>query len=234
MPTEKKPDSRLMSALPYLSKGGIVADIGTDHAYLPIEIIKRDLARRAVACDVHKGPIESAKRNIAAAGLSDRIDTLQTDGLHGVEQYEPTDVVIFGMGGELTVRILSEAPWLKGSSVNLILQPMSRVEILRRWLLENGFSIRGETLTFEDQYYQTLHAVYGGDRESYTEEELFFGRYILNGDSPFLEGYLKRKADSLTSVIAGKQKGNADAALEKRLLDAVARRLREKGYCYDG
>ena len=229
MSTEKSLDSRLMSALPYLSKDGIVADIGTDHAYLPIEILKKGLARRAVACDINKGPIESARRNIAAAGLSDRIDTLQTDGLHGVEQYHPTDVMIFGMGGELMVRILSEAPWLKDPSVNLILQPMSHGEILRGWLLENGFSIQGETLTFVDQYYQTVHAVFGGEWEPYTEEELFFGRHILGGDSPFLVDFLKRKVRTLTSVIEGKRKGNADAALEMRLLNALEGRLRERG-----
>ncbi len=229
MSAEKSLDSRLMSALPYLSKDGIVADIGTDHAYLPIEILKKGLARRAVACDVNKGPIESARRNIAEAGLSDRIDTLQTDGLHGVEQYHPTDVMIFGMGGELIVKILSEAPWLKGSSVNLILQPMTHPEILRGWLLENGFSIQGETLTFEEQYYQTVHAVFGGEWEPYTEEELFFGRHIWGGDSPLLADFLKRKARTLTSVIEGKRKGNADAALEMRLLTAIQRRLSERG-----
>jgi len=87
--TEKKLGARLQSACAYLTAGGTVADIGTDHAYLPIEIIKRGLSQRAIACDINRGPIESAARNIEAAGLSDRIDTMQTDGLHGVETYRP-------------------------------------------------------------------------------------------------------------------------------------------------
>lgn len=228
MAAEKKLDSRLLSALPYLTVGGVVADIGTDHAYLPIEILKRGIARRAVACDINFGPIESAKRNIAEAGMTDRIDTLQTDGLHGVEAYSPTDAVIFGMGGELIVKILSEAAWIKERRVGLILQPMSRAEILRRWLLENGFSIQGETLSFEDQYYQTIHAVYTGEVAEYTEEELFYGRHILNGKSPYLVEFLGRKAKALSGIIEGKQKGNADATQEKRLLEAIQRRLRER------
>ena len=229
MPTEKKLDSRLLSALPYLTVGGVVADIGTDHAYLPIEILKREISKRAVACDVNLGPIESAKRNIAAAGLTDRIDILQTDGLHGVRNYNPTDVVIFGMGGELTVKILSEAEWIKREGISLILQPMSHAEILRGWLLKNGFSIQGEALTFEDQYYQTIHAVYTGKTDSYTEEELYYGKHILDGNSPYLTDFLKRKAQGLSKIIEGKEKGNADTSLEKRLLDAITRRLREKG-----
>ena len=225
MSIEKSLDSRLLSALPYLSQGGIVADIGTDHAYLPIEIIKRGLAKSAVACDINQGPIESARRNIEAAGLSDVIQTLRTDGLHGVEDYHPTDVLIFGMGGELIVRILSEAPWIKDSAVGLILQPMTKAEILRGWLLNNGFSILGETLTREDQYYQTIHARFDGTCVEYSPEELFFGRYILAGDSPFLAEFLKRRAEILRAAVEGKRKGGADTSTEERLLEAIQRRL---------
>ena len=92
MPNTKNPDARLLSALPYLTPGGTVADIGTDHAYLPIELCRRGICRRAVACDINRGPLESARANIAAAGFSDRIDTLLTDGLHGVEQWHPHSV----------------------------------------------------------------------------------------------------------------------------------------------
>lgn len=234
MPMEKRPDTRLLSALQYLTEDGIVADIGTDHAYLPIEIINRGLARRAVACDIHKGPIESARRNIAEAGLSDRIDTFQTDGLNGVEHYHPTDVIVFGMGGELIVKILSEAPWIKCSSVGLILQPMSHAEILRKWLLENGFSICGETLAREERYYQIIHARFGENAEQYDEDELFFGKYILNGDSPFLEDFLKQKIRSISVVMDGKRKGHADVSQEECLLAALKRRFVKKGWQYDG
>ena len=186
MSTEKKLGARLQSACAYLSAGGTVADIGTDHAYLPIEIIKKGLSQRAIACDINLGPIESARRNIEAAGLSDRIDTMQTDGLHGVECFHPTDILIFGMGGELIAKILSEAPWVKDEEIGLILQPMSHAEILRRWLSENGFAILGETLTYEDQYYQTIHARFNGETYVLTEEEAFFGAKILESESPLL------------------------------------------------
>ena len=229
MSTEKKLGARLQSACAYLSAGGTVADIGTDHAYLPIEIIKKGLSQRAVACDINRGPIESARRNIEAAGLSDRIDTMQTDGLHGVEDFHPTDILIFGMGGELIAKILSEAPWVKDEGIGLILQPMSHAEILRRWLSENGFSILGETLTWEDQYYQTIYARYGSKPYTLTEEDAFLGREILASDSPLLEGYLRKRAETLNTVIAGKKKGNADVGLETRLVRAIEARLGRKG-----
>ena len=233
MSLEKTPDSRLLSALPYLSGRGTVADVGTDHAYLPIEIVKRGLAPRAVACDINRGPIESARKNIAQAGLSEKIDTLQTDGLRGVERFSPTDVLIFGMGGELIARILSDAPWIRDPGVRLILQPMTKAEVLREWLLENGFSICGETLSFEDQYYQTVCAVFGGEREAYAPEELYFGKHILAGDSPYLRDFLCRRVAVLTSVLEGKRRGRADTTLEEALLAALKLRLRERGWSYE-
>ncbi len=227
MPAEKTLDSRLLSALPYLSENAVVADIGTDHAYLPIELIRRGLAVRAVACDVNRGPIERAVQNIEAAGLGDRIDTLLTDGLHGVEHYRPTDVLIFGMGGELIVRILSEAPWIKDPRIGLILQPMSKAEVLREWLLREGFSILGESVTHEDQYYQTVHARFGGEPTVYTELELFVGRHDPNDPPRELRGLLERKAETLSSVIEGKQRGNINTDAEERLLGGIQNMMEE-------
>ncbi len=218
MSIEKTLDARLLSALPYLSEGAVVADIGTDHAYLPIELIRRGLAVRAVACDINRGPIERAVQNIRDAGLENCIDTLLTDGLHGVERFRPTDILIFGMGGELIVRILSEAPWVKNSAVGLILQPMSRAEILREWLLCEGFSICGESISREDRYYQTVYARFGGEQPPYTAAELLIGRHDLKNPPPELLGLLEQKTNTLSAVITGKQKGSMNTEAEEQLL----------------
>ena len=218
MHTEKKPDTRLLSALPYLTDGGVVADIGTDHAYLPIELIRRGLARRAIACDINEGPIETARRHIAEAGLSHVIDTLRTDGLCGVETYRPTDVLIFGMGGELIARILADAPWVREEKTNLILQPMSKGEVLCRWLLENGFAVLHESLTYEGQYYRTIHARAGEKCERYTEAELYLGKYGNLKGSPLLEGYLQRKQAVLERAAEGKRKGGQPTDYEEGIL----------------
>ena len=94
----------------------------------------------------------SAREHIAAAGLTDRIDTRLTDGLQGLSDYDADDIMIFGMGGELIIRILTDAPWIKDRRIGLILQPMSRVSLLRRFLVENGFSIL--TFSFIAEYKQ--------------------------------------------------------------------------------
>ena len=212
------PDTRLLSAVPYLTRGGSVADVGTDHAYLPIYLVQEGIVSHALACDINEGPILSARKNIAEAGLLDRIDTLQTDGLHGVEAYSPDNIMIFGMGGELIARILSEAPWIKRESVGLILQPMSRVSVLREWLLKNGFAIVGETVTFEDKYYQTVCARYCGERSSYSAVELQVGRLNISNRPPHFEGLVRHEIAVLDAIIRGKSRSeSADVAEELRL-----------------
>ena len=215
-------DARLLSALPYITRGGCVADIGTDHAYLPIYLMREGMISRAVACDINAGPIESARSHIQSAGFFERIDTLHTDGLHEVEQYAPDDILIFGMGGDLIVKILSEAPWVKNERIGLILQPMSRVSTLRQWLCENGFLITGETLSFEDKYYQTVAARYTGKTECYTELELHVGRLNIQSRPAHFEGFVRHEIAVLDKILEGKAKSaDADTAAERRLKEKL-------------
>ena len=160
---------RLMTAVPYVRPGYLVADIGTDHAYLPIYLCEQ---RRlspvttpsgdtlcAIAADINKGPVERADQHIAEARLTRYIKTVQTDGLTGLDAYDPADIIIFGMGGELIAAILEAAPWVRAAGKRLILQPMTHAEKLREYLLSAGFAIIGETLSREgDRIYQTLCA----------------------------------------------------------------------------
>ena len=220
------PSERVLSAVPYLTKGGAVIDVGADHAYLPIHLVGQNISSRALACDINRGPIESAAHNIAAAGLARRIDTLCTDGLHGTEEFDPDNILIFGMGGELIIRILSEAPWVKDAGIGLVLQPMTRAHLLRRWLLENGFAIVGETITHEDRYYQTIAARYCGKSEEYTEEELLLGRLNIENNAPNLAGFIEHEIGVWEAIRRGKsQSANADTRDEDRTLQFLKERL---------
>lgn len=158
-----------MTAVPYVRGGRLVADIGTDHAYLPIYLCeqrrltpvtaKNGEALCAIAADINKGPVERADQHIAEARLTQYIKTLQTDGLTGLDAFDPADIIIFGMGGELIASILAAAPWAGGAGKRLILQPMTHAEKLREYLLKTGFAIIGETLSREgDRIYQTICA----------------------------------------------------------------------------
>jgi tRNA A22 N-methylase len=146
-----------------------VADIGTDHAYLPIYLCEQRKLTPvtaqngeilcAVAADINKGPVERADQHIAAAGLTKYIRTVQTDGLTGLDAYDPEDIIIFGMGGELIAAILEASPWVHTVGKRLILQPMTHAEKLREYLLSAGYAIVGETLSREgDRIYQTICA----------------------------------------------------------------------------
>lgn len=227
MQEHRRIDARLCSAIPYIQRGGRVADIGTDHAYLPIHLVKEGLAERALACDINEGPIESARQNIREAGLADRIDTLRTDGLHGVEAFAPTDILIFGMGGELILRILSEAPWIRRPGISFVLQPMSRASVLRKWLLEEGFSIKGEQLTRDGRkYYQTLHAVFGGEPTSCSEEEALLGRLQENAPRELFCAFLAHEIAVRERILRGKSRSDcADAEKESRELKFLNERL---------
>lgn len=172
---------RLMTAVPYVRPGHLAADVGTDHAYLPIYLCGSGLltpvpvppdvpllagqtypsALCAIASDINKVPVDRAALHVRAAGLQDRVLTVRTPGLDGLEPFHPTDILIFGMGGELIASILAAAPWLCSPDVRLILQPMTHAEKLRTFLFERGFRMVGETLSREDaRIYQTICAEY--------------------------------------------------------------------------
>jgi len=106
--TPPKPDGRLMSAAPFV-RGGVIADIGTDHAYLPVWLLLTGRVQGAVATDIREGPLRTAARTVERYGLSGKISLILADGLAGIEKYHPDDIIIFGMGGELIASIIEKA-----------------------------------------------------------------------------------------------------------------------------
>ena len=231
MAMQKRLEPRLFSAVSYVRSGAAVADIGTNHAYLPIYLLREGIASRALACDIGAGPISCARENISAAGLSDRIATLQTDGLHGVERFSPDHILIFGMGGELIVKILSEAPWVCDPAIRLILQPMSRAEVLRNYLWEIGFRIVGETLSREDgRIYQTICAEWKGEKEPFAPIDCLVGKRESLASSPLSIAFLKQKIRIARQIIAGKsQSKSPDLVAEREILQALETRLLDFG-----
>ena len=104
-------------------------------------MIKENMCKKALACDVAPMPLKSAEEHINREGLSDRIGTVLSDGLDNVPPEGITDVVMAGMGGELIARLLEKCPWVK-NNVNLVLQPMTKWDVLRKWLYDNGFEVK--------------------------------------------------------------------------------------------
>lgn len=138
----KKLSNRLALAAEFTTDGKIIADIGTDHGSLPIFLVGSGKCPSAVAADLRKGPLESAKSNIEAAGLSDKIVTRLSDGLCGIGPDEFDEAVMAGMGGILICGILENCPYRNDKA--FVLQPMSDPDTVRSWLYANGFDITKE------------------------------------------------------------------------------------------
>lgn len=228
MDTITKPDARLCTAIPYLKRGGRIADVGTDHAYLPIYLVAQGIVSAALASDINQGPIDSARANIERAGLSHAVSVLRTDGLHGVEAFAPDDVLLFGMGGELIATILSEAPFVKNRDIGLILQPMSKAPALRSWLCENGFEILGESISHVDRYYQTIYARYCGRVQCYNALELQIGRWNIRNRPPMLRELLLHEIQVWSRIVRGKeQSAGADVTADRSMLAQLEQLLEE-------
>lgn len=216
-------DRRLECAAELVKCGASVVDVGTDHAYLPIYLVGSGKCPSALATDVNQGPIDRAKINIISYGLSDRISTLKTDGLNGVESFDADCVMILGMGGELIVRIISEAEWLRSADkkVRLVLQPMTHPEYVRKYLFENGFDIVGETVCKSGKYYDIMAAEYDGRRREYTELEALIGKINRARRDDITLEYARHLADIYRRRAEGLREGGADASFEVAMLSEL-------------
>ena len=139
-------DSRIQAVLNFVRAGSRVADIGADHGYLSIELVKSGRAARVIATEKNLHPCEAARKNISAAGLGEVIDVRLGDGLQVLTAGEVDTICIAGMGGALICKILDAAPDVVHSVRRLILQPMNGVKKIRTWLAENGWTIADEDL----------------------------------------------------------------------------------------
>ena len=193
-------DDRLLCAASLVRPGSRVADIGTDHAYLPLYLVEQGLCPSAIASDVRPGPADSARRHVSEAGLSDRIMVRLGDGLVGIAPDEVDDIVIAGMGGETIAAILQTAPWVKSDRYRLVLQPMTRSEQLRRWLLTNGFTLLTERVTQDGKHlYTVIAAAYTGAPP--VTEEVAYYRGALTGEDG--AAFLAKEIVRLTKQQAG-------------------------------
>lgn len=183
---EIKLSARLAAAASF-AKPGSAADIGTDHALLPIALIFAG-HDRALASDLNEGPCLRAAANIQKYGLSDKITVACTPGLNGIENFAPDNIFICGMGGEMITGILAESDYPKKSRCRLILQPMTMPEVLRKYLCDEGFSIIDERVVYDEgKYYQLIAAEFDGVKRTLREFEYRLGRLNLENTAAHRE-----------------------------------------------
>ena len=199
-------NARLLSAAELVRQDATFADIGTDHAYLPLFLLDEGRIKFAYCCDINEGPLNSARRNAEERGRAGEMSFILTDGAAVLSGKGITDYAICGMGGELIAEILERAPHLCDGGVNLILQPMTRQEKLRAYLAAKGYSVLCESYSFDaGKHYVCLLATYTGKCREISDLEAIVGSpdSQYSGDCSRM-AYLKSKLASLERAYSGK------------------------------
>ena len=194
--------NRLMACCSFISPGTRVADIGCDHGYLGIHLLKSGIASSIIAADVNEGPLQSAMRNALKFGVRDKMTFFLSDGVKNVPQDFDT-LVCAGMGADTMISILEAAPWLKDNRYKLILQCQSRRPELRRYLYEQGYRILRETLAQDGKFiYPVMEVIYD------PVAPLSPGQYhitpaLLNSGSALLGPFYDRVREGLEATVTG-------------------------------
>ena len=199
-------------------------DVGTDHGYLPAALALKGYPGALYASDINADPLAAAKKTAALAGVSDQIHFLHCDGLKLCPPDAVDTIVIAGMGGDLIIRILDEAEWCMDSRYRLILQPMTKPEVVRYWLVYNEFGIESETLVEDGGIlYQIITAVFGG-RTTLNDAELFVGKRSLASDQALYDRMLNIEYSRFTRAVSGMSAGVRDARLPlyRQILDQLS------------
>ncbi|MBE6763216.1 MAG: SAM-dependent methyltransferase [Ruminococcaceae bacterium] len=218
-------DQRLLCAASMVRAGGVLADIGTDHAHLPVWLIQNGICQKAIAADIGEGPAASARRTVQEAGLSACIEVRVGDGLSVLSPEEATEIVIAGMGGETIAQILAAAPWLKdGVDRRLVLQPMTKTVELREWLYQNGFSIEEEHLIRDGRHlYCVMAASFAAAPPPASVLAPYVGGLSDEEGAPYFAhqaAHLRRRAAGLRAGGQTEQAASLEAlaaALEERI-----------------
>jgi len=153
---------RLQVIADFIEDGAAVADIGTDHGYLPVYLAQSGFCRKIIASDINASSLTAARRSAENADVTEAITFVVAPGLDGVAPMEVDTVVIAGLGGETIIGILKDAPWTKLRGINLILQPQSKIDILFRFLYDNEYEIRRIRSVLDKGRYYTAVLVTGG------------------------------------------------------------------------
>lgn len=212
-----KISKRLETVASLVTQGGVLADVGTDHGYVPIYLLQQHRIARAIAMDIGKGPLERAKEHIAMYRMGQYIETRLSDGVAALAPEEVDSIVIAGMGGGLVIHILEAGEPVCRAAKELILQPQSELEKVREYLNRAGYVTTAEDMVFEDgKYYPMMRVRYDAAAESsesrgedsaepsQSDEYVVFCRYgrgLLEQRHPVLQEYLNRERQILEQIL---------------------------------
>ncbi|MBR0104258.1 MAG: SAM-dependent methyltransferase [Firmicutes bacterium] len=191
---------RLLAVSEMTGKVHTIADIGTDHAYLPVHLLKTGKADFAVCCDINKGPLDHAEKTVRDNNLSEKVSLRLGSGLAPLAVGEAEMVFICGMGGSLIIDIIEADREKALSAETLILQPQNDVPKVRKYLTENGFAIKNEKMVFDGGFYYTILSVKKGISPNLSKSELLLGPCLIKEKPPVFLDYLKYKIEKLQAL----------------------------------
>jgi tRNA (adenine22-N1)-methyltransferase len=213
-----KLSDRLQRMADYIEAGAVVADIGTDHAYLPTYLVQQEICQRAIASELNPGPLEAARNTVSFYRLGDRVDVREGNGLQVLRPGEADLLVIAGMGGLKIRDILSESPSVLKMVKRLILQPLGGDGHLRRWLLAHGWGLADEDIVLEDGRYYVITIAEPSPSEQCgitatpDNEVLEIGPCLIEKRHPLLIPYLEMRMHEMEVVIKSLDRARTPAA----------------------
>ena len=213
---------RLQAVADLAEDAGVVADVGTDHGYIPLFLIACGKAQRAIAMDINEGPLQRAREHIRQYNQQERIETRLSDGLSKLRPGEAQTIVIAGMGGALMKRILTEGEATAHAADCLVLQPQSELPMFRRFLVEYGYRILREDMVYEDGKFYSMMAVkwtesdVGDNLQAMTEADFKYGPVLRARKHPVLRKYLLRQKEQKQKILERLGKNARQDVSERR------------------
>ncbi|HCQ91321.1 MULTISPECIES: tRNA (adenine(22)-N(1))-methyltransferase [unclassified Clostridium] len=209
-----------------------IVDVGTDHAYIPIYLIKNNIIEKAIASDINSGPVEKAKKNVSDYNLQDKISCRLGGGLTTVKPKEVDAAIIAGMGGNLIRDIIEESKEVFKNLDYAILQPVQNPEVLREYIYKSGYKIIDEELVKEeDKFYEIFKVKY--DNKIKETQAIYYevSETLIKKKHPVMKEYLVFKLDKYTKIYSGLNQETESAIKRKEQLEKIIIKLKEFLQC---
>ncbi len=207
---------RLMMSAMMVTQGLRVADVGCDHAHTSIWLAQNKRTSKCIAMDLREGPLKAASKNIRMCGLEDMIETRLSDGLEALSPGEADCILITGMGGNLIAGILQNGKETVKKASELVLQPQSDIDLVRRTVFEMGFDICEEACCVDyKKFYLSIHAKKGTCKDKYSESEIAYGRILPAAGDKVYKTYIGHEYRKAVRVLNGLKAEESESARER-------------------
>lgn len=222
-----------------VTPGNILADIGTDHGYVPIALIQKGKIPKAIAMDINVGPLMRASEHIAKCQLEEYIQTRLSDGVDALKVGEADSILIAGMGGDLVIRILQNGNEVCRAAKELILQPQSELKRVREFLRDHNYKIVDEDMILEDGKYYPMMKVIPVEVDTFWKDKPddiidpcdMYGPLLIKNGNPVLRKFLVKQHNQLNGILEGlKKQPDSENIIKRRneVLEAIS--INESAY----